>query len=248
MSKNRQQGISVPLIMLIVVIVILVGSVGWLLYDRVENNQVVTNDVKTNQDVSQKVKSVVPAGFSEYKNEEFGLKFYYPTDWGTPSTQPDFEVKWGHITAGKGIEINFANNKQVSGAIRSKNWTHDPNMGHGGIDNVVYFAPDKPYDPIDHQRDNHQVYINDKSGYFALTPLCGEGGCFYMGLVLIKNIDNNPNTNGMAFVYRAVEEINLSYTEIEVSQTDIDALPWSQNFPNSLIDQFKTINSSISNI
>lgn len=235
--------------LLFVSVVVVIGVISWSKWSKPENNKAKTATNNPNQSVKLARKFNVPAGYTEYKNQEFSLKFTYPSEWGSVTESPDFEMKEDHLLAGKGIELSFSQNKDIVAAVRSKDWTHNPNIGHGGADNVLYFSPDKPYDPANNQRQNYKVYFNDKDGYFALTPLCGDDAtCSYMGLVLIKNLSNNPNTNGISFLYTAPATINLNLAEGAISQKDIDALPWAENFPNSLVEQFKVINSSISNL
>ncbi|HOR23202.1 MAG TPA: hypothetical protein PLF57_00735 [Candidatus Saccharibacteria bacterium] len=235
--------------LLFVSVVVVIGVISWFKWSKLESNEAKTITNNLNQSARPARSSNIPAGYTEYKNQEFSLKFIYPSEWGGVTTSPDFEMKEGHLSAGKGIELSFSQNKNIVAAVRSKDWTHNPNIGHGGADNVLYLSPDKPYNPANNQRQNYKVYFNDKNGYFALTPVCGEDAtCSYMGLVLIKNLPNNPNTNGISLLYTAPTTINLNLAEGATSQKDIDALPWAENFPNSLVEQFKVINSSISNL
>jgi hypothetical protein len=249
MRNNKQSGFSIGLVILIIAIVLLTGAVGWLVWDRIQNNKVVTMTTEPVTEKKPESTKAIPDGFVEYKNQEYGIKFVYPKEWGEVSTQPEWEQNQGHLTAGKGMVILFSGNNNITAATRSVDWTHNPEMGHGGMDSSSSLAPTNSSNQFSlSERTNYQVYKNDSTTAFALTPLCQEGGCTKMGLILVKKLNNNKLTRGVAFVYSPNLEIRLDPMDETGMQNNVNALPWAANFPESLINQFKTIDTSISNL
>lgn len=250
MTKHNQKGFSALLLIIIVIIIGLMSGIGWLIWERVQSSKVIT--VKTDQTTTNKQNNPsnnnIPDGYVEYKNQDYKIKFAYPKQWGNVSTQVDSEQS--HLTVGGGINIYFSGEPNVIAAVRTIDWTHDPNQGHGGVDRAYYLAPTNAnsYNFSLSDRTNYKVYKNDADSTMALTPLCQEGGCYAMGLILVKNLSGNINTKGVSFVYSPKIEVQIDATDEANMQNNVNALPWATNFSNSLIQQFTTIEPTISNL
>jgi hypothetical protein len=246
MKVKNQKGFSALIILLIIVLLGVVSAAGWYIWSQ---NRTDKNDSAATTSGVTPTPTPAPCtdGYTQYTNTTYGIKFCYPTAWGSVSSQPDFEMQWGHVIAGSGIELSFSDEPMASAAIRSKDWTHDPNMGHGGSDSALSYSPLQTDANYNHEgRYTHNVISNTASEYFMLAPLCSEGGCHGMGLILVRTLSDNDNTYGIAFAYNPNIETNLD--AFEMTQEQIDALPWDENFPESLINQFQTISSSVSNL
>jgi len=70
--KNNQKGFSIALVLMVVVVVGLIGAVGWLVYDRQNNNRVINNPatgLDTNkQDTKQLQPLTAPASAKSFIN------------------------------------------------------------------------------------------------------------------------------------------------------------------------------------
>jgi len=80
--KQNQKGFSVVEILIVIVVVGLIGTVGWLVYDRQKSKN--NEQPKTTQ-VEEIKKEPEASKLSDYKSDELGLSFSYPTEWGTAS-------------------------------------------------------------------------------------------------------------------------------------------------------------------
>jgi len=251
-----QKGFShILLIILVVVAVAAAGVIGWWAYQRVQkNSETPAADSSESADTEESdldtldtldTASSVPDGYTLYENETYGVQFAYPDEWGTVSTAAPWCQTQGHLVAGSGIIISFSDEAHVAAGIRSSNWEHDPAFGHGGSENASSLAPVTAYTPGNLDYLAYDIMKDDATGFLGLKPLCQEGGCYSMGLVLIHTLSGNANTNGVALVYTADYEANLLE---DATQAQADALPWAANFPQSLIDQFEVIDGTIDNL
>lgn len=80
--KVNQKGFSVVEILIVVVIVGLLGIVGWLVYDRQKSKTDDKSATQISQQAQQETKIVdLYEGWKEYENASLALKFKYPADW-----------------------------------------------------------------------------------------------------------------------------------------------------------------------
>lgn len=248
MLKKNQRGFSVVEIIIAIVLVGLLSFAGWFVWNKNhESKKSSSAGSHATTATPTPTPAPCPTGYTEYRNTTYGIKFCYPTTWGTVSTRQDSEMRWGHVTAGSGLEIDFSANTKVTAVIRSQDWTHDPNMGHGGSDSSLSFSPtQEDISSYFSGRMDYDVIATTADEFLALTPLCNESGCSGMGLALSKTVSDNSHTYGIGFVYDAGVDIDVQGPEY--TQADIDALDWATNFPSALITQFETVSGTIANI
>jgi prepilin-type N-terminal cleavage/methylation domain-containing protein len=89
--KSNQKGFSVIEILLVIVVVGLIGTVGWLVYDRQnsdtdaqanQNSVQEQGNTEEDQPIGDKDTSNVPEGWTTYDNETLGFSFNYPSEYG----------------------------------------------------------------------------------------------------------------------------------------------------------------------
>lgn len=88
--KANQKGFSVVEILIVIVVVGLLGAVGWLVYDRqhskTDDKQATTQASEQKQEVPKQETEVATkcdTAFKELKNEKIGVSFCYPETWQT---------------------------------------------------------------------------------------------------------------------------------------------------------------------
>jgi hypothetical protein len=252
---RSQKGFSHIIIILVVLVLAIAGVVGWWAWDRVQKNNEKPGADSSSEaaEAENNLKTLgtantvadVPEGYTLYESQDFQIKFAYPTEWGTVSTVAPWCQQQGHLLSGGGTVISFSDNSLVQAGIRTVDWEHDTNIGHGGSENASSLAPVATYVPGNLNYLAHDVIKDDATGFLGLKPLCQEGGCYGMGLILVHALSGNIYTNGVSFVYSPDVEVNLLE---DATQAQADALPWAANFPQSLIDQFTVIDSTIANL
>jgi hypothetical protein len=252
---KSQKGFSHVLIILVVLVLAVAGVVGWWAWDRVQKNSEKSGDSSSSSAEEEAdnlstrgtadTVGTAPEGYTLYQNTDFQIQFAYPTEWGTVSTVWPWCQTQGHLTSGGGIVMSFSANAFVQAGIRTVDWQHDPAYGHGGSENASSVAPITAYAPGNLDYLAYDIIKDDATGFLGLKPLCQEGGCYSMGLILVHALSGNTFTNGISLVYSPDVDINLLE---DATQAQADALPWAANFPQSLIDQFTVIDSTIANL
>lgn len=85
--KYNQKGFGALEVLVVILIVGLIGTLGWLLYDRQVNknsSQTIFETSKSKKEDGDKpATETLPAGYVSYKNSELGIKFNYPESWGS---------------------------------------------------------------------------------------------------------------------------------------------------------------------
>lgn len=84
--KVDQKGFSVVEVLIVIVVVGLLGAVGWLAYDRqkdkAEPGATKTETQKENTQTTPPTKDPYE-GMAKYSNDKYGISFYHPKDWKT---------------------------------------------------------------------------------------------------------------------------------------------------------------------
>lgn len=106
--KQNQKGFSVIEILIVIVVVGLIGTVGWLVYDRQKSKN--SEQPKTTQ-VEETKKEPETSKLSDYKSDELGLSFSYPTEWGTANIADGPLSKY---QSGKYRQLSFSNANSIS--------------------------------------------------------------------------------------------------------------------------------------
>jgi hypothetical protein len=76
-KQKDESGFGLVEILLILLIFVIIGGVGFLVYQRSQSSD---KDTETTSETS---KDGIPAGFVKYSNADLGLEFMYPSAWGT---------------------------------------------------------------------------------------------------------------------------------------------------------------------
>ncbi len=91
--KKNQNGFSAVEGLLILVIVGLLGGVGWYVWQNKQDDSSKTNISSSakdeREDKAQEEVYKVPEGYTLYENKELGFKFVYPKVYGNLTKQPD---------------------------------------------------------------------------------------------------------------------------------------------------------------
>ena len=121
---------------------ILIGA-GVLMYMRVSDSTTDTdNNTNTNQtNPSNNTSQEIPDGFVEYINEDLGISFSYPGEWGEPQVtildEQDDSVEQGSIVRGTfSLSSDIA---QIVFGMNSRNYISAP-RGGGPVDYQGYVA------------------------------------------------------------------------------------------------------------
>lgn len=83
---NDDKGFSAVELVLVLTVVILIGAVGWLVYDRQKDKTATSLDTKMQTQSNKKQQKTdvstreytAPAGYKKYTDNELGISLYYP--------------------------------------------------------------------------------------------------------------------------------------------------------------------------
>ena len=144
--RNQQAGFSGIEGLLILVIILLIGGVGWFVYKQKDSK----SSKETGKEKSQQAENassdaenagtlscVAPAEYTVYTNTEIGYCFAYPTVWGTV-TLHNGVIDPGYEPAGAYWGSFSANNQASFGHVKT-DWTYT-GPGRGGPINATGFT------------------------------------------------------------------------------------------------------------
>lgn len=83
--KVNQKGFSVVEILIVIVVVGLLGAVGWFVYDRQSKDKAepVATKTETKEKEASTPEKDTYEGMTKYTSEKYGIAFYHPKDWST---------------------------------------------------------------------------------------------------------------------------------------------------------------------
>lgn len=95
--KRNEKGFGAVELLVIIVVIGLIGAVGWLVYDRQKSKQ---NNAETTQqpssaqpvaknDTKQEADTLINPGWKRYTSERLKISFEYPSDWYVNESSED---------------------------------------------------------------------------------------------------------------------------------------------------------------
>jgi Tfp pilus assembly protein PilE len=97
--ESNQKGLSVIELLIVIAVVVVLGTVGWIVYDSQKNK---ADDKQASTQKSQQEKQEEPKGetikpnpyegWKESFNEKWGFSFKYPADWNVSTTETGYEA------------------------------------------------------------------------------------------------------------------------------------------------------------
>lgn len=244
MKKLKQHGFGSIEVVLLVVVLGLIGGLGYYVYQKGKTLPVASTSSSSPASTAtkpQENKSTVPEGFVEYENKELGFKFAYPKTWGDISVTDVRHVKEPsdgfRVDTGKRWLMKFSNEKSASLGLTSKDWTTE--LGRGG---GCTFADGSGYKSIPNPQPTSEQYstlkILSKSDQYFLTEVAGYSYCQDVTLFVDYIYGDNPTYLSLRFAYNAHNF--ASETEFNEYQTN------SSKFVSAeLIDTITKIAKSI---
>jgi hypothetical protein len=144
----NNKGFSAVAAMLVVVVLVSVGAVGWYVSGQQGNKKNASISKLPQKTTAANSQNNIPAGWSKYENKALGLTYYYPKDWeeaGAPDVQPaegynavipisGQELKY--LAATKTWQSNNDNNLQPEVVLKDNNKTVWNIAGGEGSDDV----------------------------------------------------------------------------------------------------------------
>lgn len=131
-----RKGLSKPLLVALIAAVLIGG--GALAYTQFyqKDDAAPTNSadhVDSDDQENESTEESIPEGYTKFSDETVGISFVYPDSWGTATLRPGEEERMGHLTAGSQKIVTFNSYDKLVVGVASTDWTHDPDMGHGGV-------------------------------------------------------------------------------------------------------------------
>lgn len=128
--SKSQNGFTLIMGLLIVVLVAAIGFAGWKVYDTSKSTKSV--EASSTAPVAKKTEPVISDSIVEYQNKDLGFKFAYPKAWGEVVLK-DFanQVCSEQIqnvrdkVHGNNYQLNFANNKDKVVTLVTKDFKLD---------------------------------------------------------------------------------------------------------------------------
>jgi hypothetical protein len=202
---KSQTGFSPVHVLLLLILVGIIGFTGWKVYDanKSASNTDSSAPAKANNvAVTPPTQATIPEGFVEYKNDELGFKFAYPKEWGEVKVEPGAETD--HLVSGSEYQLSFSLNASVTAGLKSKDWKHDPNAGHGGIVRAAGYT-DSTLAQLT-QEGSMVAKHNTEDSFITSGSILGVG-CLGVGNVLVHNLGNGTYPS-IAFLYfdKKIEE------------------------------------------
>ena len=126
--KTNNRGFGAPIVVLLVVILGLIGLVGYYVYsqqDSDSDNEPTLQVRPTDKDEDER--AVVPDGWMTYKSDILGVEFSYPGEWGQVKEEETDFANEQHAS-GKQYTLSFSGNDKVQAGSYTADWS----VGRGG--------------------------------------------------------------------------------------------------------------------
>jgi hypothetical protein len=247
---NTQRGLAHLAVLLIVLVVAAAGFVGWKVFAK-SGTETNTVALQPRQLASTPTKKpTLPSGFVEITVEELGVRFAYPEAWGAATLKPGPEQK--HLIKGNEYIVSFSKNAAVTAGAISKDWEHDPNLGHDGTMSVVHLT-DKNYiwpsgGPGDGNGIEAIVYSKNEESIIFSSGFGGVG-CDGVGEALIHKLQQG-NYYSLGFLYIDKQmDYSGADKELGISPVDVCAKEnYSKYISAENAEILKKIDSTIDNL
>ncbi|HSX44942.1 MAG TPA: hypothetical protein VLF39_02410 [Candidatus Saccharimonadales bacterium] len=125
MKKLNQNGFSWVEGLLILVIIVMIGGVGWKVYDSTKKTDDTLNKANSNSFAS--TTNTLPAGFMSYENKDLAFKFNYPKEWGDVKVEDNADAINKAREIGSRQIITFSHQSKVDVVVISPSWKLGPN-------------------------------------------------------------------------------------------------------------------------
>lgn len=200
--KKSQAGFTPIHLLLILVLIGIIGLVGWKVYDA--GKSVKPGDSSTTPEpVTTKEDSKIPDGFEGYENKEKGFKFAYPQAWGKVTEYNIAEV-YGQPSGEYGnktpiLELGFSNLKKYDRLTVWKKEMVSISTSFNAPSYCSFNTQTNKWEPV--------------SGSYATAESCNKG---------TRNIDS-------VTVYQFTKGALGAYGFIEVFELDNNFVEFSSN-------------------
>jgi hypothetical protein len=134
-ASAAKKSIKTPLLIGLAAVLLLGGGAYAYTQMTGDDDQAATQTQLSESDDSTSAETdfEIPDGYKLFSDALIGVSFTYPEGWGETTLSGGEEERMDHLTAGSQKIISFSNNSKVVAGVASKDWTHDPDMGHGGV-------------------------------------------------------------------------------------------------------------------
>jgi hypothetical protein len=231
-----KKSLKMPLLIALAAAVLVGGGAYAYMQMNKDDPAVTTTATTETSNQNQDVEEVVdpPEGYQKFEDETSRISFLYPVEWGTATLNRGEEERMGHLTAGSQKVITFSNNTTIVGGIMSNDWTHDPDMGHGGVGEPGAKTLAEAKDAKNYTNPAN-VYV-DTATQFAYVGYCADNctsGEPRTQIVYTAAIDANTDYEVIQFI-QAGDALGTEYmTDGLVDYETLDDADLSSDFPIS---------------
>jgi hypothetical protein len=200
---NKQAGFATRWLLIIVVILALIG--GFVFYESQKENTPQTNqepETALTEEATEDQQSTLPAGFTQFSDNDTGITFVYPSAWGTATMVPD---DFSH--EGESYQFFFAANPDVLAGVKSSDFVYTDGP-RGGLGAIGFGYPSFEEQVANISQANQQR-LNGNEGYgttiidqgedFLLFADADLGSVGYFVSLLLRA--NTPEYGGIELIY-----------------------------------------------
>ena len=228
MNKN-QHGFGIVGILLVLLVVGVISGGGWYVYSMNNKKEVKESVQPVAPEPKTEAVNTIPEGFTEYTNNEIGVKFNYPQEWGDVTATKDDSGQSGHyyvvsfskeasVKAGV-ISSDFEEGKDGSCYVRLGIYPNQTleiikNNEKLRLNNVNASDLGSPYGTTGNiLKDTSDTFISES---FEAGVPDGVGACTGLYLTGYKAIESNKNYRGIEFFWREPGDNETDYSELAI--------------------------------